>query len=127
MSNIFTTTVRLNLDKEDDRRAYEYLRHMDKAQHRSYSKAIVAAVNDFFFRQEKAQSDPLWELEERLLERIEQTVRRCLQENPLLGIVPLLQGLAALPEPVDNFTEQAEKKPSEAPDLSAAFDFINSL
>ncbi len=123
MSNIFTTTVRLNLDKEDDRRAYEYLRNMDKAQHRSYSKAIVAAVNDFFARQEQSQANPLWELEEHLLERIEQTVRRCLQENPLLGIVPLLQGAAALPESVDNSAEQAD----ENPDLSAAFDFINNL
>ncbi len=125
MSNIFTTTVRLNLDKEDDRRAYEYLPNMDKAQYRSYSKVIVAAVNDYFARQKKTQTDPLWELEEHLLERIEQTVCRCLQENPLLGIVPLLQNTVTLPESAPDTVQK--KGSDEAPDLSVALDFINNL
>ena len=50
MSNIFTTTLRLNLDNEDDRRAWEYLRGLDRTRHKSYSSAIVSAINDHFSR-----------------------------------------------------------------------------
>lgn len=35
MKQIYTTTLRLNLSDEDDRRAFEYLKHMDKKQYRS--------------------------------------------------------------------------------------------
>ena len=48
MSEIFTTTLRLNLENEDDRRAYDYLRNMDRTRYRSYSSAIVTAINDHF-------------------------------------------------------------------------------
>ena len=51
MKQIYTTTLRLNLADEDDRRAFDYLQRMDKKQYRSYSKAIVAAVNNYFERQ----------------------------------------------------------------------------
>ena len=50
MKQIYTTTLRLNLADEDDRRAYEHLQQMDKKQYRSYSKAIVTAINDHFER-----------------------------------------------------------------------------
>lgn len=50
MKQIYTTTLRLNLAEEDDRRAFEHLRRLDKKQYRSYSKAVVAAVNGYFER-----------------------------------------------------------------------------
>ena len=65
MSKIFTTTLRLNLDNEDDRRAYEYLRNMDRVRYRSYSSAVVTAVNDHFSRQERLADDPFLETRER--------------------------------------------------------------
>ena len=46
MSNIFTTTLRLNLDNEEDRRAFDYLHSLDRRKYRSYSSAVVAAVNE---------------------------------------------------------------------------------
>ena len=52
MKRIFTTTLRLDMTDEEDRRAWSHLQRMDKKQYRSYSKAIVAAVNDYFGRQE---------------------------------------------------------------------------
>ena len=51
MSRIFTTTLRLNLENEDDRKAWEYLRAMDRTRYRSYSSAIVTAIKDHFSRQ----------------------------------------------------------------------------
>lgn len=48
MKEIFTTTLRLNLQEEADRQAWEHLTHLNRQQFRSYSAAIVAAVNDYF-------------------------------------------------------------------------------
>lgn len=65
MKQIYTTTLRLNLADEDDRRAYEHLQQMDKKQYRSYSKAIVTAINDHFERQARLASDPYLETREK--------------------------------------------------------------
>ena len=71
MSEIYTTTLRLNLDSEDDRRAYEYLRQMDRTRYKSYSAAIVAAINDHFSRTGSDDSS---------LQRIEDTIRRTIRD-----------------------------------------------
>ena len=55
MNNIFSTTLRLNLDREDDKKALHYLKNADGFS--SYSRAVVAAVNDYFDRKEKADAD----------------------------------------------------------------------
>ena len=65
MSKIFTTTLRLNLENEDDRRAYDYLRGMDRTQYKSYSSAIVTAINDYFSWQERLADDPFLETREK--------------------------------------------------------------
>ena len=82
MKQIYTTTLRLNFADEDDRRAYEHLQRMDKKLYRSYSKAVVAAVNDYFERQERLAADPYLETREkeddflrRVTEIIEQSLR----------------------------------------------------
>ena len=82
MKQIYTTTLRLNLADEDDRRAFEHLQRMDKKQYRSYSKAVVAAVNGYFERQERIADDPYLETREkedafirRIMETMEQNLR----------------------------------------------------
>ncbi len=78
MSHIFTTTLRLNLDDEADRRAWEHLQRLDKRRYRSYSKAVVAAVNDFFEQQTGQQ-----ETKEDFLNRIIAVIQSSLQALPL--------------------------------------------
>ena len=51
--NIYATTLRLNLDNPADRAAWEHLQRLDRVQYRSVSRAVVAAVNAFFDRQER--------------------------------------------------------------------------
>ena len=43
---IVSTNVRFDLEKEPDRTAWEYLRQRDKRQYHSYSRAVIAAIND---------------------------------------------------------------------------------
>ena len=123
MSEIFTTTLRLNLENEDDRRAWEYLRSMDRTRYRSYSNAIVTAINDHFSRQKCLSSDPFLETRERqeaFLSEIKDTIRESLQTSGtgLGGLVALLQGVQPTPQPDETMSEEAF-----APEM----DFINGL
>ena len=80
--NIVNTNLRLNLDNAEDRRAWECLRNIDRTRYKSYSRAIVAALNDFFDRQERLANDPYLETrekEEAFLQRVLDTVERGLR------------------------------------------------
>ena len=86
MKQIYTTTLRLNLADEDDRRAYEHLQRMDKKQYRSYSKAIVTAINDHFERQAQLASDPYLETREKedtFLRRVTEAIEQGLRFAPV--------------------------------------------
>lgn len=77
MKRIVNTNIRFDLSREDDRQAYEYLRCMDRTKFKSYTRAVVAAINDFFSRQEKIQADPFLETrekEDRFLEKVLDTI-----------------------------------------------------
>ena len=123
MSEIYTTTLRLNLDNEDDRRAYKYLRGMDRARYRSYSSAIVTAINDHFSRQERLADDPFLETRERqdaFLSEVKEAVRDCLREQQigLGGLAALLQSFQPAPQQDETMSEEA---------FDTAMDFINGL
>ena len=82
MSHIFNTVLRLNLDHQEDRKAWEYLQQLDKQKYKSYSKAIIASINDHFDREKRLKNDPYLETrqkEDEFLQRIEAAVQRGLQ------------------------------------------------
>lgn len=118
MKRIYTTTLRLNLADEDDRQAYEHLQRMDKKKYRSYSKAIIAAVNDHFERQEQLAADPYLETREKedaFLQRVMETIEQSLRTAPpsMLQFVPPASQIS-VPEPDDE-------------ELSAALDFADNF
>lgn len=118
MKQIYTTTLRLNLADEDDRRAFEYLQRMNKKQYRSYSKAIVSAINDYFERQERITSDPYLETREKenaFLRRVMEAIGQGLRYAPV-GALPITpSAVPAMPS-----TEDDEN-------ISAALDFADSF
>ena len=123
MSKIFTTTLRLNIENDDDRKAWEYLRSMDRTRYRSYSSAIVTAINDHFSRQERLADDPFLETRERqnaFLSEIKDTIRESLQTSGggLGSLAALLQSTQPLPQPDETMSEDA---------FDTAMDFINGL
>ena len=123
MSEIFTSTLRLNLENADDRRAYDYLRNMDRTQYRSYSNAIVTAINDHFSRRERLSSDPFLETRERqeaFLEEVKAVIREGLQTSGagLGGLAALLQNIQPATQPEETMSEEA---------FDTAMDFINGL
>ena len=63
--SIASTNIRFNLEKEADRTAWDHLQRRDKQEHRSYSKAVIAAVNDYFERRGRLDADPYLETREK--------------------------------------------------------------
>ena len=117
MSNLFTTTLRFNLNREDDRRALEYLRNADG--YSSYSRAVIAAVNDHFSRRERMKVDPYLETREKedtFLRRIQETIEKSLSAAPALQLAQLFQNV-----------QPQETSPEDDENFDAAMDFINSL
>ena len=116
MKRIFTTTLRLDLTDDEDHRAWLHLQQMDKKQYRSYSKAIVAAVNNYFGRQEQLAADPYLETREKedaFLQRIESTICNALRFAPMVAAQPSAP-IQTEPAPADD-------------DLSMALDFADSF
>ena len=74
---IINTNIRLNLCDEQDRQAWEYLQTMDREKYKSYTRAVVVALNDYFSREYRNEADPYLETREKedaFLERVETAV-----------------------------------------------------
>lgn len=98
------TNIRLNLDRADDRKAWEYLQTMDRKRYRSYSRAVVTAINDHFGRLERIRDDPYLETREKedaFLKKVIETISCALtQAAPALGFSGLMGLLqSAIPPP----------------------------
>ena len=120
MSNLFTTTLRINLTKPEGRKAWAYLKNRDKSRYRSYSDAIIAAVNGYFDRERQLADDPYLESREKedaFLQRVLETMQQGVRANPLSGLAALLQAAQT----------QAQDNTAVEDDLDTAMDFINSL
>jgi len=128
-TKIARTVLRMNLEKEADRRAWEHLRRLDRKAHKSYSHAIITAVNDFFDRQERHLNDPYLvtkEKEDAFLQRIMETIAKGLQETVALdttgGLSNRSQGITAT-----NTDSLAVSDAEREKAIDAALDFVNSL
>ena len=80
---IINTNIRLNLCDEQDRQAWEYLQNMDRKKYKSYTKAVVAALNDYFAREYRNEEDPYLETREKedvFLERVDTAIRDGVKE-----------------------------------------------
>jgi hypothetical protein len=118
------TNIRLNLNKLEDRQAWEYLQNMDRKKYKSYSRAVVAAINDHFSRQERVVNDPFLEFREKedaFLQKILDTIREGLQSSDagLASLSALLQAVQAASLPAqETMTDE---------NLDIAMEFMDSL
>ncbi len=123
MKQIYTTTLRLNLENEEDSRAWEHLQSIDKREYRSVNKAVVTAVNTYFDRSKQLADDPYLETREKedaFLSRIEDTISRSLQSYAPVSLGGILQ-LMQSAQPAAPASEETEE------DISAALDFADSF
>lgn len=122
MSEIKETTLRLDLEKTADRRAWEYLQNRDREKYKSYSKTVVIAVNEYFERQERLRNDPYLETREKedaFLRAVTDTIHSTLSGYAAIGgLLQLLQQSAPQAPPPAANTEE---------DISTALDFAGSF
>ena len=122
MSDIKETTLRLDLEREADRKAWEYLQNRDREKYKSYSKTVVIAVNEYFERQERLQNDPYLETQEKedaFLRAVTDTIHSTLSGYAAIGgLLQLLQQSAPQAPPPAANTEE---------DISTALDFAGSF
>ena len=123
MSQIKETTLRFNLKREEDRKAWTYLQSRDPKQYKSYSRTAILAINEFFDRKAKLADDPYLETREKedsFLQQIKQTIEDALAQQASLGtlgsLLQLLQQPTLKPEPENT-----------AEDVAAALDFADSF
>ena len=92
--------IRFNLDKENDRKAYEYLQGADH----SYSKAVISAICEYLELSERTAT------EDAFLERVIKTIKEeLIKTNPLGGLLQLVQiPPAQVPTEKENNTETEE-------------------
>ena len=101
--------IRFNLDKENDRKAYEYLQDTDY----SYSKAVISAICEYLELSERIAT------EDAFLERVITTIKEELvKTNPLGGLLQLVQT-----PPAQILTEKENKAETE----ETVIDFMDSF
>ena len=80
--SIKNVKIRFNLDKENDRRAYDYLQSSEK----SYSKAVISAICEYLGLSERTAT------EDAFLERVIATIKEELAKtNPFGGVLQFVQ------------------------------------
>ena len=110
--NLFTTTLRLNLNNTQDMEAWNNLMSADSTQpeYSSYCRTIVTAINDHFARQDRMEEQQEWETA--LLKKIEATIREtfasCMKEFQITTAQPTTEKSdpPAQPDPPDEMEER---------------------
>ena len=144
---IINTNIRLNLCDEQDRQAWEYLQTMDREKYKSYTRAVVVALNNYFSREYRNEADPYLETREKedaFLERVETAIREGVKESvPMamaknlvemltpfvkesVGESNLTNGTLTV-EKIDGESTEANLDWKKEADMDAALDFADSF
>ena len=124
---IINTNIRLNLCDEQDRQAWEYLQTMDREKYKSYTRAVVVALNDYFSREYRNEADPYLETREKedaFLERVETAIRDGVKES--VGEINLPDRTLTMEKTDEEIAEDNLDWEKEA-DMDAALDFADSF
>ena len=101
--------IRFNLDKENDRRAYDYLQSAEK----SYSKAVISAICGFIELSERTAD------EDAFLDRVIATIREeVAKSNPFGGLLQFVQTPSA---------QTPAEKENNAETEETVLDFLDSF
>lgn len=137
---IINTNIRLNLLDEADRQAWEYLQTMNRKKYKSYTRAVVAAVNDYFGREYEKEEDPYLETREKedaflrqvenaIKEGVKESVPMLLAKNLMELLYPYMNGVGQLfmqeKEETGFAFDSVDREQEENAD--AALDFADSF
>ena len=94
--------LRFNLNRQDDRRAWEYLKQQTVLRESSLNRTLVEILLEHFAAQEKIDS------EDALIDRIVAAVRKELRQSPAFSLSQLFQPPAAESPSTDKESEENE-------------------
>ena len=128
---IINTNIRLNLCDEQDRQAWEYLQTMDRQKYKSYTKAVVAALN----LETREKEDAFLErVETAIRDGVKESVPMAMAKNLLEMITPFVKESVGENQPSGRLEEKPEKQDMEdalgweqEADMDAALEFADSF
>ena len=132
--NIINIKVRMNLDREEDRKAWENLRGIDRKKYKSYSRAFIKAIN-YFTDIEHGMSDDLRKERRKEQEELLKLITKTVDSSVCNALGPI----ATIPRSQENVT--VKKRMSDTSDkdhedvssqektalLDEALDFANGF
>lgn len=120
IENIRSTNLRFNLEKDTQKRAWQYLQTMDKQQFKSYSNVIAVALVEYFDRYYRSQDDPYFETrerEERFVNQIISSVESAMERTLPVFLAGCMAGLS---QASPNTTSVVQQEP----DAELDWDFL---
>ena len=120
IENIRSTNLRFNLDKDTQKRAWQYLQTMDKQQFKSYSNVIAVALVEYFDRYYRSQDDPYFETrerEERFVNQIISSVESAMERTLPVFLAGCMAGLSQASHNTTSVVQQE-------PDAELDWDFL---
>ena len=128
MPTIRATSLRLNLDKPEHRQAWDYLQALDGTEFKSYTSAIVAAVNDYFGRYFRRKDDPYLETREReekfvaeIVAAVERSAEKALPSFLAACIAEILNSNGNISVPAQNFAPAEKVENDDISDVDLDF------
>ena len=118
--NIRSTNLRFNLEKDTQKRAWQYLQTMDKQQFKSYSNVIAVALVEYFDRYYRSQDDPYFETreqEERFVNQIISSVESAMERTLPVFLAGCMAGLSQASHNTTSVVQQE-------PDAELDWDFL---
>ena len=126
MSNqIRNTNLRFNLEKDLQRKAWEYLQSMNRQEFKSYSHVISLALVDYFDRYYRIAEDPYLktrEREERFINQIVEGVQQNLKQSLPLFLSGLTVGMVQMGTPKQASLTDSKNCNSDTEDVD--WDFL---
>ena len=120
IENIRSTNLRFNLEKDTQKRAWQYLQTMDKQQFKSYSNVIAVALVEYFDRYYRSQDDPYFETrerEERFVNQIMSSVESAMERTLPVFLAGCMAGLSQASHNTTSVVQQE-------PDAELDWDFL---
>ena len=120
IENIRSTNLRFNLEKDTQKRAWQYLQTMDKQQFKSYSNVIAVALVEYFDRYYRSQDDPYFETrerEERFVNQIISYVESAMERTLPVFLAGCMAGLSQASHNTTSVVQQE-------PDAELDWDFL---
>ncbi len=94
--------IRFNLNKEVDKKAWEYLQSLDKSQHKSVNRFVIDIISDYANKQHTEQT------EKEFIDKVISAIRDELRANPAFNLFQMFGQLQQPQAPIEQNSAENE-------------------